>query len=1446
MKINGLKIVIASIFLAIVQFVSGQTQKHVDPKHEYNEHGEAIDKFWLPLDFDKDSLSGFNEEAAWIQSRNNYQELWQQKRYVAVLKRDYINSKYSLHPLYSSTNPTPQAPCTNVDFETGNTTGWTLQQCENTNSQTMTFGACSAVTQTAICAPAYTDPNVPISGPSPLGGNFFRMGNMTTGGYSYRISQTFNVTAASAAFTFCYAVVLEDGSHACNQQPFFNVTFKDCSGNPIPCSAFFSTSPGTACSSGDPSFIASGSYKYKNWVTSAFDLSPQIGSCVTIEFTVGGCVITQGAHAGYCYIDAECKPMTLSLNGNVIPSGQVNNYLCQGSTTNNLCAPLGFTYSWNGPGVTGQTGQCVNATTTGSYSVTLGQANASCFSPVLYSNFTFTSKPIADFNYTVAPCSSTFSVPVMDNSNPNGGSAINYWTWDWGDGSAFSTTQNASHTYASTGTKNIELKVSNGGCSDSITKTINISAGPTASFTTSNLCTGKIASFTSASTPTTGLAAQNWNYGDGGSGSGASVQHTYSSAGTYTVKLVVTSSGLCKDSISKPITVYPAPTVAFTSGPVCFGSATNFTNNSSIASPNTISNWYWDFNNDGTVDNTTQSPSNTYTATGNYTVKLKATSNNGCSDSTTVPISVNPVPTVSFSTVNACVNSGVTLNNTSSIASPGSIAQWSWNFGTGASPGTASSQNPTGPIYTSSGVKTITLTATSNASCTATTTQTVNVNPQPTAAFAASTVCQGIATTFTDQSTPAAPAANAVTSWAWDFTSDGTIDNTTQSPSQTYGASGNYTTSLIVTSANGCKDTATVPVDVWGHASINFGPTNVCYGTATSFTNMTVTSTQPNTGGQQAWAWQYGDGNGSNSQNPVYTYTTGANTNTTYTVQLAVTTTHGCKDSLSKAVTVFALPTASFTSDSSCTTYPSHMVDASNGHGNTLTGYDWDFTNDGVADVSGTANPNYTFPTYGNNVVNYTVTTTPAAGLACKSSTTQNVWVNPSPVPAFSFTNTCINAQPMNYDASGSSIPTGTNSTYAWAYGDGQTGNGVTTTHTYANAAVYNVTLTVTSNKGCVKTLVKQTEVYQKPFVSFTSSKTCFGSPTTFSGASAPNSGNVTQWLWDFNNNIATIEGNGQQAPFSFASAGTKTVSLVTITDKNCHDTISRQIYVNYMPHPQFTVNKPAGCPELCVTFTDQTPAITGPSQIVNWIWRLGDGTVVNANTNSTQNHCYNNPSSSQLALYDITLIAVTDSACVDSMVKPGFITVYPTPIAAYTVNPNPGTVTEPLEYFNNQSQDYTKWWWGFGDGPLKQDSVNVDPTHFYSDANAATYPTQLIVANQYGCRDTAYVKVEIGPEFVFYIPNCFTPGNDDGINDGFIGKGIGITKYEMWIFDRWGNMIYYCDDINKPWDGRVQGKPQPVQQDVYVWKVKLLDVFAKKHDYVGHVTVLRGGGNGN
>src|SRR3990172_218078 len=110
-------------------------------------------------------------------------------------------------------------------------------------------------------------------------------------------------------------------------------------------------------------------------------------------------------------------------------------------------------------------------------------------------------------------------------------------------------------------------------------------------------------------------------------------------------------------------------------------------------------------------------------------------------------------------------------------------------------------------------------------------------------------------------------------------------------------------------------------------------------------------------------------------------------------------------------------------------------------------------------------------------------------------------------------------------------------------------------------------------------------------------------------------------------------------------------------------------------------------------------------------------------------------------------------------------------------------------------------------------------------------FTAMLIVHDIHGCMDTTVREICMR-EWTFYIPNAFTP-NGNGKNEFFFGQGIGITQYEMWIFDRWGNLIFHCDINDLPqspycwWDGKVRGGPsdKQVQEDVYVWKVRLTNV---------------------
>jgi gliding motility-associated-like protein len=101
--------------------------------------------------------------------------------------------------------------------------------------------------------------------------------------------------------------------------------------------------------------------------------------------------------------------------------------------------------------------------------------------------------------------------------------------------------------------------------------------------------------------------------------------------------------------------------------------------------------------------------------------------------------------------------------------------------------------------------------------------------------------------------------------------------------------------------------------------------------------------------------------------------------------------------------------------------------------------------------------------------------------------------------------------------------------------------------------------------------------------------------------------------------------------------------------------------------------------------------------------------------------------------------------------------------------------------------------------------------------------------------------KVVIKPDYVLYIPNAFTP-NSDGINDGFKAVGIGVVEFKLQIFDRWGALIFESNDINKAWDGSVNGKgdSESTKQEVYVWKAEVKDVRNENHYLIGHVTLLK------
>lgn len=209
-----------------------------------------------------------------------------------------------------------------------------------------------------------------------------------------------------------------------------------------------------------------------------------------------------------------------------------------------------------------------------------------------------------------------------------------------------------------------------------------------------------------------------------------------------------------------------------------------------------------------------------------------------------------------------------------------------------------------------------------------------------------------------------------------------------------------------------------------------------------------------------------------------------------------------------------------------------------------------------------------------------------------------------------------------------------------------------------------------------------------------------------------------------------------------------------------------------------------------------------------------------------------------KVGAYTFAMVSLNDAsavACVNNASSTAAVTVNAKPSANFSVDPEIANTTDPTISVTDASSGADLWTWDFGDF----DSAFVaDPTpHFYADTGK--YTIKLRITSAFGCVDTISHIVTIEVPYLFFIPNAFSP-NEDGKNEVFTVKGEGVTEFSMMIFDRWGNFIFYSDDIDEGWDGKANLGTEVAQSDVYVYAIKLIDLKKKTHHYKGIVTLVK------
>lgn len=928
---------------------------------------------------------------------------------------------------------------------------------------------------------------------------------------------------------------------------------------------------------------------------------------------------------------------------------------------------------------------------------------------------------------------------------------------------------------------------------------------PVANFNTgaNNGC-GLTVNFNNNSSMSSGnLTQYQWNFGDGFTSTLQNPSHTYANAGSYLVSLIVTSSKGCKDTVVNLVNVNPPPTAAFSYSNICQGAPVMFNDNSTIQQGN-INQWSWNFG-DNTPGSFLQNPTHIYANAGTYTVSLTITSNQGCVATTTSVVTVNAKPNVNFTAANGCLNVPTVFNNSSSI-SGGAITSWMWDVdGNGIIDYNTANISHT---YANAGTYTVILNASSNANCINSYSTTLTVHPLPLINISGNNACHNSVTNFTN--TSSIGNNNTITGYNWNF---GNNTNTNQtSPQVIYSAPGNYVVTLTATSNNNCVSSGTTLVSVFPNPNVSFNAASVCQGNATQFNNTSGVSS----GSIVNWLWDLnGDSNAdSTSQNPTFIYPAAG----IHVVSLTAITNNNCVATYTNVINVNPLPNVSFAVNNACQGAATQFTNNSTISSGQISSYQWAFGNG-----SGTFqnNPAIIY----SNIGTYVATLTATSNNNCVSSATQTVTIHAVPNVNFSVTTTCLNQATQFTNMS--NIASGNIVKYRWDFENNNTWDDSTAnpTFVYPNFGSMQAKLQAISNNNCYSQKINPVVVHGNPVANFKVNSACLGDNSNFVNLSACSDGLITSYQWDFNgDNI--VDNNSQNPIHNYVTNGVYLAKLEVQSQYGCVNVMSKSVYVNAKPIAKFNANNVSGCPSLCVNFTNMSTISNG--SIVTNQWLFGDNSIPGYATNPT--HCY------ETGTYNVTLKVVSDSGCISQFTSPSLVNVYPSPTAAFVVLPNEVDMNQPMIEVTNTSMGASSVSYTFSNG-TSYNQQNF--THTFDTDNPMTVYITQIVVNNYGCKDTISQPVSIKPAFVIWVPNAFTP-NSDGLNDGFMAKGVGINKFKMWIFDRWGRVIFETDDINQAWDGTVRGSEEPIKNDVYVWKAQVEDIFSKNHDLTGHVTLIK------
>ena len=1165
---------------------------------------------------------------------------------------------------------------------------------------------------------------------------------------------------------------------------------------------------------------------------------------------------------------------------------------------------------------------------TGYFSVTLITLNNGCSDTLIAEDLFYVSPPLASMA-TVFNCDQPNTFTFTNQS-------VVYTDWEWRlpDGST-STQDPITVTFPDVGEYIIRIWTYNdtAGCAEIDSDTIYVT-GLQAGFSASNVedCGPLTVDFTDEST---GAVSWKWLFGSAPSSTQQNPSHTYSNIGTYSVRQIVTDINGCTDTIIQPNLVTVTGSVVNLGIDTTFGCETLSVQFADLTDPpGTVATWLWDFG-DGNIS-TSQNPLHVYQTAGVYDVSLTITDIGGCINTMEQPGLVNyipyPNPLFSVNDTVGCIGEPFTFTNSST----GNATSYIWNFGDG---GTSTVTNPT-HVYTASGTYSVTLTAFNPNGCDSSITEIALINIQePDADFSAFPTfafCPPLLVSFTDLSSA------DVTSWFWNF-GDGSSSNL-QNPSHIYTQSGSFSVYLVVTNANGCTDTIYAPdiiqlsgplgdfsffpdsvgcppydinfVSVAENVTTytwDFGDGTLGSGETTSHTYTEIGSFIPtlileddngctfiyqsadtlsivplavdaglsgticqydslqlNATGGDAYSWSPSTG----LDNPNVASPQASPLQTT---QYVVTVNLGaCQNTDTVMVFVTPGPIVNFASTEVCFGTPTEFTDFSSiAAPDSITTWSWDL---GEA-LSTDTNPSIIYSVPGT----YTVTLTVESTVACATTGTGTVVVNPKPTAAFAANDTCLFTTTSLLDQS--TVSPGSITNWNWNLGNGATSLQQNPSLTYSQDSIYQVTLVVTATGGCTDTVTQPVSVFPLPNASATAANVCFGETVQFGDSSTVNSGSITQWDWTFGDGDLSTT---QHPSHVYPNIQTYVYSLLVTTDNGCTDGTSGAVTIHPLPVSDFQMTSTSscfapvsvnlfnqssganqfqwnhengtietsfnstaffdtigqydiqllvttqfGCQDSSTQLFEVFPTVTADFEFTTPMgcepWTVEftnlseNGTGYNWNFSDADGSVLIDPTHifEEPGTYTVQLIVEGLGGCGDTVVINELVTVWPNPTASFEYSNVPDPITNGTIAFFNTSTPHVETWWEFGNGEV---DFSENTTYNYPFYGNKLVTLAIVDAN--GCVDTVEMFVAVDFFGGLFVPNAIIPQDPSQDVRIFQPKGTGLGYYQCLVYDKWGNLLWQSDKLvdgspSEYWDGTYDGELVP--QGSYVWKINAI-----------------------